>query len=302
MALMTWDNTGEKFYETGVDRGVLYLPNAMGLYVNAYTWNGLTAVTESPSGAEANKQYADNIVYLNLTGAEEYGFTIEAFTYPDEFGACDGSVEPVPGLSIGQQTRKMFGFSYRTKIGNDLDGQDHGYKLHLAYGCQAAPSEKAYTTINDSPEAITFSWEITTTPTSVGGTNYKPTSLITIDSTKVDVDNLADLEAILYDDTTGRLPSPSEVIAILEGTATEVTPVAPGNPSTNHFSVASTTGYTYRASKAVEDSGGDPVAPGTDLAAGTYEITEATTVSAIVAPGYVFASGATTSWSITYTP
>lgn len=214
--LLTWDGVGEKLYESGVDHGVLYLPNASGVYDTGFAWNGLISVTESPSGAEANPQYADNIKYLNLLSAEEFGGTIEAFTYPPEFGVCDGSVSPEPGVTLGQQSRKAFGLCYRTKIGNDVDGQDHGYKLHLVYGAQVSPSEKAYQTINDSPEAITFSWEFTTTPAPVSG--HKPTAVITIDSTLADPTDLAALEAILYGDTTGptqpELPTPDEVLAL----------------------------------------------------------------------------------------
>ena len=209
-----WDQVGERIYETGVDHGVLYLPNASGVYDTGFAWNGLTTVTESPSGAEASPQYADNIKYLNLISAEEFGGTIEAFTYPDEFAECDGSAVPSPGVIIGQQGRKIFGLSFRTQVGNDLEGTDHGYKLHLLYGCQAAPSEKAYATINDSPEALTFSWEITTTPVPV--TDYKPTSLIVIDSTEVDPTDLTALETILYGDATNepKLPTPDEVITL----------------------------------------------------------------------------------------
>ena len=214
MATLTWDATGTRFYETGVDHGVLYLLNSQGAYANGVAWNGLTAVTESPSGAEANPQYADNIKYLNLLSAEEFGCTIEAFTYPEAFAQCDGTVAPSAGVSIGQQTRKTFGFAYRTKLGNDIDGSDHGYKLHLIYGALAAPSEKAYSTVNDSPEALTFSWDVTTTPVDVPG--YKPTAQLTIDSTKVDALALAELEAALYGsaDTQPELPLPAEVIAI----------------------------------------------------------------------------------------
>lgn len=214
MAVLTWDATGSRLYETGVDHGVLYLLNSQGAYANGVAWNGLTAVTESPSGAEANPQYADNIKYLNLLSAEEFGCTIEAFTYPDAFAQCDGTASPSAGVSIGQQTRKTFGFAYRTKLGNDLEGSDHGYKLHLIYGALAAPSEKAYATVNDSPEALTFSWEVTTTPVDVPG--YKPTAQLTIDSTKVDALALADLEELLYGtaNTTAQLPLPAEVIAL----------------------------------------------------------------------------------------
>ena len=214
MATLTWDATGSRLYETGVDHGVLYLLNTQGAYANGVAWNGLTAVTESPSGAEANPQYADNIKYLNLLSAEEFGCTIEAFTYPDAFAQCDGTASPSAGVSIGQQTRKTFGFSYRTKLGNDIDGSDHGYKLHLIYGALAAPSEKAYSTVNDSPEALTFSWDVTTTPVDVPG--YKPTAQLTIDSTKVDALDLAALEELLYGtaNTTAELPLPAEVIAL----------------------------------------------------------------------------------------
>lgn len=214
---LTWDKTGEREFETGVDRGVLYVPDNTGAYTSGVAWNGLTTVTESPSGAESNKQYADNIPYLNLKSAEEFGATVEAFTYPDEFGQFDGSAQPEPGVYVGQQTRKSFGLAYRTLKGNDLDGTDYGYKLHLVYGCDAAPSEKAYATVNDSPEAITFSWELTTTPVAVTG--MKPTAQITIDSTKVAPADLAALETILYGDdgTPGvepRLPLPDEVISL----------------------------------------------------------------------------------------
>lgn len=216
MARLIWDKTGERIYETGVKQGVLYPIQNGGLYTKGVAWNGLTAVTESPSGAEASPQYADDIKYLNLVSAEEFGATIEAFTYPDEFAVCDGSVEIEPGVIVGQQNRKLFGLSYRTALGNDVDGTDHGYKLHLIYGALAAPSEKAYATINDSPEAITFSWEVTTTPVSVS--NLKPTASLIIDSTKVDTAKLTVLENILYgtDSVEPRLPFPDEVAAIFK--------------------------------------------------------------------------------------
>src|SRR4029079_16597848 len=197
MAPLTWDQVGEKTYETGVDRGVLYTPNpTTGDYEHGAAGDGLTTVTESPSGAEASPQYADNIKYLNLIGAETFGLTIEAFTYPDEFAVMDGSVQPEPGVIIGQQGRGVFGLSYRTKVGNDLLGADAGYKLHLVYGCQASPSERAYGTINDSPEAIAFSWEIATSPVPVTG--YAPTALLVVDSTVVDPTDLAAIEDLLY--------------------------------------------------------------------------------------------------------
>ena len=214
MAALTWDAVGERFYETGVDRGVLYLPTN-GVYDTGFAWNGLVSVTESPSGAEPSPQYADNIKYLNLVSAEEFGGTIEAFTYPEEFGQCDGTAFPKAGVAVGQQTRKTFGLSYRTLLGNDVDATDYGYKLHLIYGALAAPSEKAYSTVNDSPEAITFSWELTTTPVEVEG--HKPTASLTVDSTKVTSDALAALEAILYGSDTEepRLPLPDEVVTLV---------------------------------------------------------------------------------------
>jgi len=197
---LSWDGSGERLYETGVDRGVLYPINASGQYKPGVAWNGLTNVSESPSGAEATALYADNTKYLNLFSAEEFGATIEAYTYPEEFEACDGSANLVTavgaGVTIGQQSRKAFGLAYRTKIGNDVDGEDHGYKLHLIYGCMASPSEKAYQTINDSPEAITFSWEVKTTPVNVTG--LKPTATVIIDSTKVDAEELATFEEVIY--------------------------------------------------------------------------------------------------------
>lgn len=210
MAKIEWDKTGERLYETGVKNGVLYIQEG-GQYLKGVAWNGLTAVTESPSGAEATPLYADDIKYLNLLSAEEFGATIEAYTYPDEFAACDGSAALVDGVMIGQQARKTFGLCYRTTIGNDTDGNDHGYKLHIIYGALAAPSEKAYATINDSPEAITFSWEVTTTPVNVTGA--KPTASITIDSTKADSTKLAALEKKLYGDTDteATLPLPDEI-------------------------------------------------------------------------------------------
>ena len=222
MTALTWDNVGERVYETGVDHGVLYQVDANGDYVDGVAWNGLTTVTESPSGAESNKQYADNIVYVNLISVEEFGGTIEAFTYPDEFGQNDGTSEPAPGVAMGQQGRRPFGLVYRTLQGNDTEGQDYGYKLHLIYGAQAAPSEKAYATINDSPEAIAFSWEFQTTPAGYG--SGRPTSLITIDSTKSDPTDLETLEDILFG-TPGddpRLPSPGEVVAIFGSGVTDV--------------------------------------------------------------------------------
>lgn len=218
MAKLVWDKNGERFYETGVKNGVLYVQEA-GAYPKGVAWNGLTAVTESPSGAEASPLYADDIKYLNLISAEEFGGTIEAYMYPDEFKACNGEASIATGVTIGQQTRKAFGFCYRTVLGNDTESNDHGYKLHLIYGAQASVSEKAYASVNESPEAITFSWEFTTTPVEVEG--FKPTSIVVIDSTKVDAGKLASLEAILYgsESEEARLPLPAEIVEIIGTTA-----------------------------------------------------------------------------------
>ena len=211
MAKLVWDKVGERRFETGVDRGVLYVQKDDGTYPKGVVWNGLTAVNESPSGAEPEALYADNIKYLNLTSAEEFGASIEAYTYPDEFAVCDGSAALAEGVMIGQQTRQAFGLSYRTLVGNDIKGNTLGYKLHLIYGCMAAPSEKGYTSVNESPEAMTLSWEVKTTPVNVK--DHKPTACVTIDSTKVDADKLAALEAILYgsDEVEARLPLPDEI-------------------------------------------------------------------------------------------
>lgn len=215
MPKLVWDKTGERLYETGVKNGVLYTVDDKGAYTKGVAWNGLTAVTESPSGAEANPLYADDIKYLNLMSVEEFGCTIEAYTYPAEFEACNGEAELVPGVKIGQQKRATFGFSYRTAIGNDVDGSDYGYKIHVVYGCLASPSEKAYATINDSPEAITFSWEVTTTPVSVEG--FQPTAHLEIDSTKIDAEKLALLEAKLYgsESEEATLPLPNEIAELI---------------------------------------------------------------------------------------
>lgn len=223
---LVWDKTGEHYYETGVKNGVLYPMSANGTYPKGVAWNGLTAITESPSGAEATALYADDIKYLNLMSNEEFGATVEAYTYPDEFAECDGSASLTEGVYIGQQARKTFGLCYRTTLGNDSKGNDYGYKLHIIYGAMASPSEKAYSTINDSPDAITFSWELSTTPVAVA--NFKPTASLTIDSTKVDPQKLASLEEILYgkdgtgeDHSTGavdpRLPLPDEIANIMKG-------------------------------------------------------------------------------------
>ncbi len=228
---LVWDNTGERLYETGVSKGVLYPIQSGGVYTKGVAWNGLTAVTESPSGAEATGLYADNIKYLNLISAEEFGGTIEAYMAPDEFAECDGSVEVAPGVYAGQQSRKMFGLAYTTVIGNDVDSNDHGYEIHLVYGCMASPSEKGYESVNDSPTALTLSWDFTTTPVNItsvvdGVTKLKPTATLVFKSTKVDTKKMAALEEILYGkDPTGedtndgvepRLPLPDEIISIMK--------------------------------------------------------------------------------------
>lgn len=261
MTVLQWDKTGERLYETGVDRGVLFQIDEAGDYGSGVAWNGLTAVTDSPSGAESNKTYADNIEYLNLLSVEVFGCTIEAYTYPDAFGQNDGTAAPTPGVAVSQQRRRTFGFCWRTRLGNDVDGTDYGYKLHLAWGCLAAPSEKAYATINDSPEAITFSWDVTTTPVPIGvvsGTDYKPAAKITIDSTKVDPTKLAALEAMLYgtSSTDPELPLPKDVIVMMSTTLTVATPTLPTyNSTTDIITIPSVTGVEYLVNGDIVPSG-----------------------------------------------
>ena len=217
MAKLVWDESGKRLYETGVEKGVLYVQGENGEYQNGVAWNGLTAVTESPSGAEPTALYADDIKYLELFSAEEFGATIEAYTYPAEFEACDGSASLGEGVTIGQQDRKAFGLCYRTIVGNDVKGNENGYKLHLIYGAKAKPSEKAYATVNDSPEAVTFSWEVTTTPVNVAG--FKPTASVTIDSTKIEAGKLKAIEDKLYgtQEAEATLPLPDEIKQIITG-------------------------------------------------------------------------------------
>ncbi len=279
---LEWDKTGEKRYETGTDRGVLYEPDQTGAYTSGVAWNGLTAVSESPSGAEPTKLYADNSAYLTLTSAEEFGATIEAYTYPDAWNKYDGSVEATAGVLLGQQPRKSFGLSYRTLIGNDLEGTEHGYKLHLVYNCLAAPSEKSYATVNDSPEAVTFSYEISTTPVSAGE-GVKPTSTITIDSTKVDAAALAAFEDILYgtSGSNAMLPVPATVIAHFANTVVTVTPVAP-TMTGDDITIPTVTGVAYSINGTV--------------VTGTVTITEDTVVTANPEAGYVFSSPVDTDW------
>lgn len=292
MTRLAWDKVGDRLYETGVDRGVLYIPDNGGNYTKGYAWNGLTTLTESPSGADSNPQYADNIKYLNLLSAEQFGGTIEAFTYPDEFAQCDGTATPQAGIAIGQQSRKSFGLSYRTRVGNDVDGTDHGYKVHVIYNALAAPSERAYGTINDSPSAISFSWAITTTPVEVGtigGVSYKPTATLTIDSTKVDATALANLEDILYG-TAGvdpRLPLPAEIIALFSGTVSQVTPTAPTYDQPTHtITIPSVTGVTYYID-------GAPVT-------GSVVISTDTLVTAEPNAGYKFPAVTDNDWFFSY--
>jgi len=292
MATLMWDQTGERTYETGVDHGVLYQIDNAGEYVDGVAWNGLYNVTESPSGAEASPQYADNIKYLNLISTELFGATIEAFTYPVEFEVNDGSASPTAGVAIGQQTRRPFGFCYRTLKGNDSEGNDYGYKLHLVYGCIASPSEKAHATINDSPEAVTFSWEVTTTPVEVGtigGTTYKPTATITIDSTQVDPALLATLEDQLYGTVSedASMPLPADVIAMMSEATTLATPTAPSyNATTDEVTIPTVTGVRYSID-------GETVT-------GTVTISANTLVRAHAEPGYHFPTPVQDEWLITF--
>lgn len=300
MAKLEWDKVGERRYETGVDHGVLYIPDELGAYTNGVAWNGLTTVTESPDGAEPNAQYADNIKYLNLFSAEEFNGSIEAFTYPKEFMPFDGLGVPTPGVYVGQQSRGVFGLSYRTKIGNDLEGDDHGYKIHLVYGAQASPSEKAFSTINDSPEALNFSWDISTTPVAVPGNNpqtgkpFKPTAVITIDSTEVDADALAVLEDMLYG-TPGSdpmLPLPGAVIALFDGTITVVTATEPTYDSaTDTITIPAVAGVTYYNNNT-----------GAALATGPVVITQDTVVQARPNDGYALTPYTDNDWAYDYTP
>ena len=282
---LLWDQVGERLYETGVDHGVLFLRDSFGIYSNGVAWNGLTTVTESPSGAEATPIYADNIKYLNLVSAEDFGATIEAYTYPDEFALCDGSASPSAGISIGQQNRKEFGFAYRTKLGNDIEGSDFGYKLHLVYGALAAPTEKAYATVNETPEATPFSWEISTTAVEVPG--FKPSATLVIESTKVDASALSDLEDILYgtEGTNPRLPLPSEIFAMFENPLTEVEPTAPTyNATTKVITIPTVTGVVYKINNIVQTSGPKPA------------ITTDTLVTAVPAAGYKFPAVSDPDW------
>ncbi len=288
MTRAVWDAVGEHLYETGVDRGVLYQVNTTtGEYEDGVAWNGLTTVTESPSGADANAQWADNIKYLNLYSYEEFGGTIEAFTYPDEFAQNDGSAIPETGIVIGQQARKAFGFCYRTRVGNDLEAQDFGYKLHLVYGATASPSEKAFETIGDTPSPVNFSWDFNTLPVAVTG--LKPTSYVCVDSTKVDADALADLEDILYGTVSDdpRMPLPDELLGLFPG-ATEVTPTAPTYDSgTDLVTIPAVTGVKYKLN-------------GAYVATGTHPITDDAVAEARPDTGYKFPAGVQDKWWFTF--
>jgi len=285
MSRITWDGTGNREYETGVDHGVLYIPQG-GTYRSGVPWNGLTTVTETPSGAESNPVYADNIKYLNLLSVEEFGGTIEAITYPNEFAQFDGGVVLSGGVRIGQQNRPPFGLCYRTKVGNDVEGDDFGYKLHLVYGAQASPSERAYASVNDSPEAMPFSWEFSTTPVAVTG--HKPTSLVTIDSTKVTAADLEALETILYGSSgvEPRLPLPDEVVALFAGTAQSATPSVP-TFSGNVVTIPNDTDSVYRIDG--------------ELVSGDVSVTPGDTVLVVAepAPGHYFPDGVDNDWSFT---
>lgn len=289
MAVLVFDQTGQRRYETGVDKGVLYPLNAgSGLYDTGVAWNGLTTVTEKPAGADPNPQYADNIKYLNLYAAETFAATVEAFTYPDEFAICDGTNAPAAGVNVGQQKRTMFGISFRTKVGNDVSG-DLGYKLHLCYGLTASPSEKAFATINDSPSAVGFSWDVNSTPAAVTG--LSPTSLITIDSTKVTPAALAQLETFLYGTagTAPSLPPPDSVIALFAGAITMIT-LSPATFDNAHtITIPSQTGTTYYLDGVVTTAGPKLLTTG-----------QKKVVSATPNAGYAFNTPVVTSWLFTF--
>lgn len=285
MTQLVWDQTGERLYESGVDRGVLYIPDSSGDYSAGYAWNGLTGVTESPSGATPTPKYADNTKYLNLISIEEFAGQIDAYTYPDEFGQCDGTASPVAGIRVGQQTRHPFGLGYRSLIGNDIDALDHGYKLHLVYGALAEPSQKAYTSVNATPDAIGFQWKFSTTPVDVPG--LKPSASLVLDSTVLDAAALASLEAILYG-TVGvdpRLPLPAEIFALFSGTVTVVVPIAPTfDAGTKVITIPSVTGVVYKINGVVKAAGPLPA------------ITTDTVVTAEPAAGYTFPAVTDNDW------
>lgn len=287
MTKIAWDATGTRLYETGLDRGVLYIPNMAGAYVHGYAWNGLTKVTEKPTGATTNATYADNIKYLNLISLEEFTADIAAYTYPDAFAQCDGTQEPEPGVAINQQDRVSFGLSYRTMVGDDLEGTKKGYKLHLVYGCLAAPSQKAYASINATPAAIEFSWSVTTVPANVTG--YKPTATLSIDSTKVSASALTILENFLYGTagTDPSLPTPDAVLAIFAGTVTPVVPVVPTYTAGSHtITIPVVTGLDYYIDGAI--------------VTGSVVIAHDTIVSVVPQTGYELAPNTDNDWAVSY--
>ena len=291
MSKLIWDALGEKIYETGIDRGVLYVQDNDGAYPLGVVWNGLTGFTESPGGAELTDLWADNIKYASIRAAETFGGTLEAYTYPTEFEQCDGSVALLPGVVIGQQSRKSFGLAYRTTVGNDTPGEgDDGYKIHLVYGASANPSEKAYATINDSPDAITFSWELTTLPIAVTG--HKPTATLVIDSTKVNATKLADLEDILYGttDVAPRLPLPDEIATIMAGEA--VVPTAPTFvAATGILTIPTKVGVAYYVDNVLTIAG-----PMAALDGGV-----SVEVLAVPTAGYYFEAGVNDDWTFVST-
>jgi hypothetical protein len=284
---ITWDASGTRRYETGVDRGVLYIPNESGIYANGYAWQGLTKVSEKPTGATANSTYADNTKYLNLIALEEFEADISAYTYPNEFEQCDGTQEPQTGVAIGQQTRQSFGLSYRTLIGDDLQGTAKGYKIHLVYGCLAAPSQKDFASVNATPAAIEFTWSVTTTPVSVTG--FKPTATLTIDSTKVASSALTTLENFLYgtSGTDPSLPLPDAVLAMFAGTLTTAVPVVPTYTSGTHtITIPTVTGLTYYIDG--------------EVVTGSVVISQDTVVSVMPNTGYQLPATTDSDWLITY--
>ena len=291
MSKLTWDDLGKRLFETGVDRGVLYIPDGTGAFTTGVAWNGLTAVTESPTGAGSTPEYADNLKYLNLIAAEDFGATVEAYTYPDEFGQFDGLVTPTPGVNVGQQDRKTFGLCYRTKLGNDVSGDSFGYKLHLLYGCQAAPSDRAYSTVNDKPASIVFKWVLSTTGQAVTG--RKPTSLITIDSTKVTAPTLTALETILYGGVGVNpvLPTPDSVIATMTSGVTNIAVLtAPTYVTATHtITIPAQAGIGYYIGGVLQVAG--PV---------VLTAAQSVIVSARANTGYTIASGNDTDWQFTY--
>lgn len=292
MSALTWDDVGGRLFETGVDKGVLYIPDGSGVYSNGVAWSGLTKITETPAGAAATPQWADNVKFLNLISTETFDATVNAFTYPEEFAQFDGSYTPTPGVRIGQQSRKSFGLSYRSRIGSDLDGDSHGYKIHLVYGCQAAPSPKDFSTVNDVPAIVALSWVLSTTPAAVTGS--KPTSLITIDSTKVNPATLTAFETILYgaSGVNPMLPNPDAVVAAFSaGITTVATLTVPTfNATTGVITIPTQTGITYYIAGVAQAAGA-----GTAIGvSGTHVI-----VNARANTGYAIAAGNDTDWEFT---